>query len=93
MTTPEFCSYLTNIHGPLALKLPGLRRYVQNFVVNDGKRLHPGWDAMVELYFDDRTSMEAAWETCEGQASDADLPLFLDIERTSWSIVEEAVLL
>ena len=35
---------------------------------------HPGWDAIVELYFDDRDSMEAAWASPQGAASDADLP-------------------
>jgi hypothetical protein len=32
--------------------------------------------------------MEAAWRSPEGAASDADLPLFVDMERTSWSVVE-----
>jgi hypothetical protein len=33
--------------------------------------------------------MEKAWASAEGSASDADLMLFADLERTAWSVVEE----
>lgn len=64
-----------------------MRRYVQNYPVDDGKR-HPDWDAIVELYFDDWAAMESAWESPEGKASDADLGKFVDLSRSSWSVVE-----
>jgi len=89
----QFERHLREVHGPLARKLPGLRRYVQNYVSDDAKRDHPGWDAIVELYFEDRQSMEKAWATPEGAASDADLPLFADLTRTTWSVVEEVTVL
>jgi uncharacterized protein (TIGR02118 family) len=91
MSSEEFRRYLRGVHGPLAKNLPGLRRYVQNFVQADRKRNSPGWDAVIELYFDDWVSMEAAWASGEGAASDADLPAFADLSRTSWSVVEEVV--
>jgi uncharacterized protein (TIGR02118 family) len=90
LSVERFKDHLRSVHGPLARKLPGLRRYVQNHVVNDVKREHPGWDAIVELYFDDRAAMEAAWASPEGAASDADLPAFADLSRSTWSVVEEA---
>ncbi len=93
MTHAEFQNYLRNVHGPIARKLPGLRRYVQNFPQEDAQRNHPSWDAIVELYFEDRESMEATWASPEGAASDVDLPLFVDLARTTWSVVEEATLL
>jgi uncharacterized protein (TIGR02118 family) len=93
MSSEEFRDYLRDVHGPLAKKLPGLRRYVQNFVQADAKRKPPAWDAVIELYFDDWSSMEAAWAGAEGAASDADLPAFADLRRTSWSVVEEVVTL
>lgn len=92
LTRQEFRRHLQEIHGPLAMSLPGLRRYVQNFVCDDPKR-KPGWDAVVELYFDDWTSMEAAWESPQGKASDADLPAFADLTRTTWSAVDEVTVL
>jgi uncharacterized protein (TIGR02118 family) len=89
----DFVTHMKNVHGPLAMKLPGLKKYVQNFVVDDQQRSRPDWDGLVELYFADRAAFEAAWKTPEGQASDADLPLFLDLQRTKWSIVEEVEIL
>jgi uncharacterized protein (TIGR02118 family) len=88
MSSAEFARHLREVHGPLARKLPGLRKYVQNYPAADSTRKTPAWDAIVELYWDDRTAMEAAWRSPEGAASDADLPLFVDMERTSWSVVE-----
>jgi uncharacterized protein (TIGR02118 family) len=88
MTVQEFGRYLAEVHGPIVRKLPGLRKYVQNYVTADGRRKHPGWDAIVEVYFDDWAAMEAAWASPQGTASDADMPYFLDLERTSWSVVE-----
>ncbi len=92
LTRQEFRRHLQEIHGPLAISLPGLRRYVQNFACQDPKR-KPGWDAVVELYFDDWASMEAAWETPQGAASDADLPAFADLTRTTWAAVDEVTVL
>lgn len=88
MSSVEFEKHLRDVHGPLAWKLPGLRKYVQNYPAADPTRQAPGWDAIVELYWDDGTAMEAAWASPEGTASDADLPLFVDMERTTWSVVE-----
>ena len=88
MSFAEFVAYVKDVHGPLAAKLPGVRKYVQNFVVEDRECRRAEWDALVELYFEDRASFEAAWNTPEGKASDVDLPLFLDLTRTSWSLVE-----
>jgi uncharacterized protein (TIGR02118 family) len=93
MSNADFQNYLKNVHGPLAKKLPGLRCYVQNFPQEDAERDRPAWDAIVELYFDDRESMEAAWASPEGSASDADLPAFVDMTDTTWSIVEELTVL
>jgi uncharacterized protein (TIGR02118 family) len=89
LSQEEFRRHLRDVHGPLAQKLPGLRKYVQNYVCDDPKRKHPGWDAIIELYFEDWDTMERAWCTGEGRASDADLPLFADLKRTTWSVVEE----
>jgi uncharacterized protein (TIGR02118 family) len=89
LTRAEFRQHLESIHGPLARQLPGLRKYVQNHVSDDAKRKPPGWDAIVELWFQDRSTMEAAWASPQGAASDADLPAFADMTRTTWSVVEE----
>ena len=68
-----------------------LRRYVQNHVAADPNRRHPGWDAVIELYWDDWESMEAAWRAPEGQASTDHLAEFVDLARSTWSVVNEEV--
>ena len=92
LTQEAFRRHLQEIHGPLAKNLPGLRKYVQNFVCPDPKRT-PEWDAVIELYFDNWSSMEAAWASPQGAASDADLPAFADMTRSSWSVVDEITVL
>ena len=92
LTPEDFRRHLQEIHGPLAKALPGVRKYIQNYVVDDPKRT-PAWDAIIELYFDDWPSMEAAWTSPQGAASDADLPAFADLTRTTWSAVDEVTVL
>lgn len=89
MREPEFHRFLREVHGPMALAIPGLRKYVQNHVVQDATRKHPGWNAIVELYFDDWKSMEAAWATAEGKRATADVGEFADLSRSTWSVVDE----
>jgi uncharacterized protein (TIGR02118 family) len=91
LTSEQFRRHLQEIHGPLAMNLPGLKRYVQNIVGDDPKRKPPEWDAIIELYFDDWSAMEAAWASPQGAASDADLPAFSDLTRTTWSAVDEII--
>lgn len=93
MSPADFRRHLEQVHAPLAKNLPSLKMYVQNYPHADTKRALPPWDAIVELYFESRDSMEAAWASPQGAASDADLPSFADMTRTTWSVVEEVILL
>ena len=93
LTPTQFFHHLEHVHARLAQSLPGLKGYRQNHVSPDPKRQHPGWDAIIELYFEDRQSMETAWSSPQGTASDADLPLFADLTHTTWSVVDELTLL
>ena len=87
----RFYTILRDEHGPMAERLPRLRRYVQNHVTPDPNRQHPGWDAVIELYWDDWASMEAAWLTPEGQTATSHLSEFVDLARSTWSVVKEEV--
>jgi uncharacterized protein (TIGR02118 family) len=87
-TEEKFRRFFRDVHRPLALKIPGLRRHVVNFPAADASRKHPEWDAVVELYFDGREAMEAGWKSPEGAAASRDLEEFADLARSSWSIVE-----
>ncbi len=86
----QFRGYFHDVHGPLALAIPGLRRYVQNFVVPDERRQRP-WDAVIEFWVDDVSSMEAAWQSAEGRRATADNAACMDLGRTRWSVVDELI--
>ena len=43
----QFAKYMCEVHGPMAERLPGLTGYVQNFPLQDPKRKHPGWNAVI----------------------------------------------
>ena len=89
---PErFHAILRDEHGPMAERIPGLRRYVQNHVVADPTREPPGWDAVIELRWESDDAMEEAWRSPAGRTATDDLVQFADLERTSWSIVERRV--
>ncbi len=49
------------------------------------------WDAVVELWWESQDAMESAWRTPAGQAATDDLAEFADVQRTSWSIVDEQI--
>jgi uncharacterized protein (TIGR02118 family) len=87
-TEEKFRKFFHEIHRPLALKIPGLLRHIVNFPAADSTRRHPQWDAIVELYFEGREAMEAAWQSPEGMAATKDLKEFADLSRSTSSIVE-----
>ena len=91
LSAEQFHVNLRLEHGPLAERLPGLRKYVQNHVVPDPNRPHPGWDAVVEMFWDDWAAMEAAWKTPEGRRATSHLAEFADLSRSTWSVVSEEV--
>jgi uncharacterized protein (TIGR02118 family) len=86
----QFRRYFRETHGPLAMAIPGVRGYIQNFVEPD-ERPDPPWDAVIEFWFDDRPSMEDAWQSEAGQRATADNPNLMDLSRTRWAVVEEIV--
>jgi len=93
MTLEDFRDYFRNVHTPLAKKIPGLRKCIHNYVAADSTRKPPEWHGIVELYFDDFESMQTAWATAEGEEATNDLKHFADLTRTTWSVVEEVIVL
>lgn len=88
----RFRRHLREVHAPLAIVIPQLRRYVQNFAAADAADGEPPWDAMIEFWFDDRAAFEAAWQSAQGRRAAADNPSCMDMARTSSAVVEEDVL-
>ena len=87
----RFREILSSDHARMAEALPGLLKYVQNHVADDPSRQHPGWDAVVELFWADRAAMEVAWRSPVGRQATKHLSEFADLTRTTWSVVKEDV--
>jgi uncharacterized protein (TIGR02118 family) len=79
MEVERFQNYWGTIHGPLAAKIPMIRRYVQSHVVasayRDGRQ--PACDGVAEVWFDGTDAMRASEETAEYAATRADEPNFI----------------
>ena len=73
MTHEQFVRHWLEVHGPLAHKVPGLRRYVQSHIVEERTRpdipsTDVEIDGVAELWYDDRESMLRALATPEAKA-------------------------
>jgi uncharacterized protein (TIGR02118 family) len=88
MSGDEFRDYWRNTHGPIAAKMPGLKKYVQNqaLMTEEGE---PPVAGIAEVYFDSVEAMQDALSSPEGEAALADLSNFTDAEKTTTVIVEE----
>ena len=95
LTHEQFAAHWQEVHAPLALAVPGVRRYVQSHIV--GERTRPDIpaadveiDGIAELWYDDRAAMERSAATPEAQRLFADGALF--IGRIKSFVVEEKVI-
>ncbi|MGO4713836.1 EthD domain-containing protein [Bradyrhizobium sp. 2TAF24] len=80
LSTTDFRRHWREVHGPLAAKMPGLRAYHQNHIVDKSQlaidHARGGWDldGFSELWFDDVATMERAIASEAYQAVVADSP-------------------
>ena len=70
-----FETHYTQIHAPLARKMPGLRKLEVSHVTGSPGG-EPKFYMMAELYFDDKDSMLAALNSEEGKAAAKDVMSF-----------------
>jgi uncharacterized protein (TIGR02118 family) len=94
MDVDAFQSYWANRHGPLASRIPGLRRYVQCHVRASAYRAGraPRYDCVPETWFDDIDAMRASEATPEYRAVRADEANFLESGRLPFIITREYVI-
>lgn len=88
----EFVRHWYDVHGPLALAVPGIRRYVQSHIT--GTRSRPdipdtevAVDGIAELWYDDMAAFEKAAATPEMKRLTDDGALF--IGRIKTFVIEE----
>src|SRR5450631_2221077 len=92
LTHAQFVDHWLEIHGPLALAVPGVRRYVQSHIV--GTRARPDIaetevevDGIAELWYDDEAALQRAAASPEMKRLTDDGALF--IGRIKSYIIEE----
>ena len=95
MTHEQFTRHWIGVHAPLALKVPGLRRYVQSHIFDERRRpdipaIGLEVDGIAETWYDDRDAMAQALATPEMKALHADGALF--IGRIQSFLVDEKVI-
>ena len=66
MTKEAFNNYWLKVHAPLVKKLPGIIRYVQNRIIQNGDP-ESQVDGYVELWFESLAAFEKAFESPAGQ--------------------------
>jgi uncharacterized protein (TIGR02118 family) len=82
MTHEQFMRHWVEVHGPLARKVPGLRRYVQSHIQDRRSRpdipdIGVPIDGIAETWYDDAEAMARAVATPEMKALQADGALFI----------------
>jgi uncharacterized protein (TIGR02118 family) len=75
----RFSQYWRETHGPIAARVPGLVRYVQNHVLSGIYRAgrEPVYDGIPQTWFDDLEAMRVAAPSPELAATRADEPNFM----------------
>jgi uncharacterized protein (TIGR02118 family) len=89
MTHEAFCEYWRQVHGPIALQIPGLLGYRLNFVVKWVGENTQDWDGFAELWFEDEDAMARGFAALADDI-EADLPHF--VGAITVGVVEEHVL-
>ena len=91
MDVEQFQKYWRTVHGPLAAKIPTMRRYVQSHnlpsAYRDGRQ--PVCDGVAEVWFDATDAMRASEKTPEYAATRADEPNFIDTTNLKFIITRE----
>jgi uncharacterized protein (TIGR02118 family) len=76
--TREAChDYWLNVHAPIVARTPGIRRYIVSTTTTEGLDYAPAYDGLVEIWFDDLASLQAAEATPEWQAVRDDARQFI----------------
>jgi uncharacterized protein (TIGR02118 family) len=90
MDRGEALRYWRETHGPIAGKVPGVRRYVQQHAVGAPEG-EPPFLGVASLYFDDQGAFAAAAASEEFSAAVADVANFADA-RLVTAFTEDVVI-
>ncbi len=88
MSREEALRYWREVHGPIASKIPGLRKYVQNHATA-APQGDLQFGGIAELWFDSREALQSAMASPEWQATIADARNFAVLEKSLDALVDE----
>jgi uncharacterized protein (TIGR02118 family) len=88
----DFHRYWRDVHGAIAARIPGLRRYVQCHAIA-GERDGEAFDGAAEAWFDDMDAVRRAVASPEYAAARTDEARFIDLERTALIFTEEVTVI
>ena len=88
MSREEALRYWQEVHGPIAAKTPGLRKYVQD-QATAAPEGDLQFDGIAELWFDSEEAFRSAMDSPEWRATIADVPNFAVREKTWGALVDE----
>jgi uncharacterized protein (TIGR02118 family) len=92
LSTEDFHRYWREVHGAIAARIPGLRRYVQCHAISRGEDVAE-FDGAAEAWFDDMEAVRRAVASPEYAAARADEGRFIDLDRTTLLFTEEVPVL
>lgn len=90
LSDAEFHRYWKEVHGPIAARIPSVRRYIQSHALARGAEIRPtDYDGVAELWFDDMDSLLAAATSPQALAAIEDEKNFIDHSKTAFFVAEE----
>lgn len=97
MSREEFNRHWLEVHGSLSLSVPGIRRYVQNHIIEekpsrpDIPALETQIDGFVEMWFDNMEEFKRANASPEIHRLRSDGPLFIGNIK-AWVVDEKIII-
>ena len=89
MSVEDFHRYWREVHGAIAARIPGLRRYVQCHAVAGPTGGEPDYDGAAEVWFDDMDALRRAAASPEYAVAREDERRFIDLERSILIFTDE----
>ncbi|MEQ9639140.1 MAG: EthD domain-containing protein [Alphaproteobacteria bacterium] len=95
MSVADYQRCWRDVHGPLAAKIPSIRRYVQSHCRPGGYRdgREPTYDGIAVTWFESTDAMRQGATSDAYAATRADEPNFIDTERLNIILTTEHVIL
>lgn len=88
LSEEDFHRYWREVHGAIAARIPGLRRYVQCHAIARTDT-DDEFDGAAEAWFDDMEAVRLAVASPEYAAAREDEARFIDLDRTTLLFTEE----